>query len=120
MRTLTTAYPGRSEGSHMALTKGTRVRFTSNSLGVINPENPYRFLEWHVGTGDEGRYLAPDPRSTVDDWHSVEVERDGKTYIVPCHRSMFEPVKTAEEKAALRKQSDILNGFAADALRKLS
>lgn len=74
--------------------RGDKVRFTSESLGVLDPENLYRFRgDWHVGPEDVGTYLAPDPSGEKQDWHSVEVERDGETGIVPVHESMFEVIE---------------------------
>jgi hypothetical protein len=71
--------------------QGQRVRFTRESLGVVDPDSARAaFLDWHVGTEDVGTYERPDHRADFEGWHIVTVERDGQIFIVPVHASMIE------------------------------
>lgn len=70
---------------------GDRVRFTANSLGVIDPENPYKFAEdTAVVEGDEGVVREAHPH--VEGWWLVDVEIDGTTWECPIHTSHAEVI----------------------------
>lgn len=67
--------------------EGETVRFTANSLGTVTSPEAWRF-EGAVVKGDTGAYAGPHP--SIDHWHLVTVEEDGRTLYVPLHRSQFE------------------------------
>lgn len=78
--------------STTTLEPGARVRFTADNLGVIDNENARGFVsDVLVHHDDEGtvrglhRYL--------DGWLYIDVEVDGRAYIVPVHASHVEAVR---------------------------
>lgn len=77
------------------IAKGTRVRFTSKSLGLLDHEAATKFEPETVGFGDEGVYDSP---HHLRDWHVIEVEvtsedNENRCLICPCHRSHFEVIE---------------------------
>lgn len=65
---------------------GTRVRFLSDALGVIDPSQPgMKFTEHVVSNGDEGAVLAA---TMPDGWLAVEPDNHPNMY-VPVHPSMI-------------------------------
>jgi hypothetical protein len=118
-----------TKGAAMATTygyeEGDTVRFTRGPLGVTDPDDVTRFIEdWTVGKGNVGTYLAKSTVESHDDWHEVAVVHvDGRKGMVPVHDSMIElaPAPLSDEtKAALKRQQETLDGFAARTLRRLT
>jgi hypothetical protein len=68
--------------------KGTKVKFTVNSLGVMEDINDYGFQPETVGTEDVGTYVGPHPK--VEDWYVIAVNLGGRDMFVPCSEGMFE------------------------------
>lgn len=67
---------------------GDRVRFTADSLGLIDPNSSaYRFRDETVGKGDEGEILRVD---LPDGWLAVYVAEYPGCF-VPVHPGMIEP-----------------------------
>lgn len=75
-----------------ATERGTKVRFTSKSLGVLSADGRGFNPDIKVGEGDEGRYAEHKPVGTEQDWHLCTIERDGAIYVVPVHSSHFEVI----------------------------
>lgn len=69
----------------------TTVRFTAGSLGLISPEDPYKFARETASAGEEGELVEPAdyPVSVPEGWVLVKV---GDLY-APVHPSMIEPVE---------------------------
>lgn len=72
--------------------EGTKVRFTSNQLGLMTNVMNHYFEPEVANKGDEGTYLRPHP--TIPDWHVIQVKVDGRSedFFAPVHESMFEEV----------------------------
>lgn len=73
---------------------GARVRFTTNSLGLLEHPSDSRFQPEHADEGDEGTYRGPHP--TLGRWHLVDVEVDGRKLIAPVGLEHFELVEGAD------------------------
>ena len=87
--------------------QGQRVRILSESLGVLDPDNGYRFHpDVHVHAGDECRYSEP---GQADGWHHLTYALGGTVYVVPVGLGMIEPAdddKAARSDGTPRKVGD--------------
>jgi hypothetical protein len=72
----------------MTFKPGDRVRFTAESLGVIDPSDPHHFMDVIVKAGDEGEILTYDDQMP-DGWLAVRADAAPNGY-VPVHPSMIE------------------------------
>lgn len=73
----------------------SRVRFTTDSIGLVTRDEPYRFVEPIVGTGDEGELIAPPPFPVPDGWLVVRVPMDFVDQWGDSHDALFAPVDPA-------------------------
>jgi len=73
------------------IAEGTKVRFTRGPLGALDEYVEDRsFSDALFHEGDTGRYQGIHPE--LSEWHLIEAKLKSVSYIVPCHRSMFEVV----------------------------
>jgi hypothetical protein len=75
----------------MALTPGTRVRFTIGPLGSMPKDRatPGKFTARDYAEGETGTVSVPMPD---DDWYAVTPDDDA-TVFVPVHTSMVEVIQ---------------------------
>lgn len=70
---------------------GTQVRFTRDSLGVIDPAMPHRFTDQVVGPSDTGTVSDLAAYGTDREWFYVEVNGDPEA-LVPVTDDMVEAI----------------------------
>lgn len=72
---------------------GDKVIITAKGpLGVLDPDSHRRAFHPTIvlHQGDVATYISGDPEMVgVEDWHLVEVERDGHLYLAPVGADMF-------------------------------
>ncbi len=72
---------------------GTRVRFTAESLGMIDPSaSGTQFVEETLGPNDEGEVVTQ-PGQMPEGWVAVRPDRFPQ-YLAPVHPRMIEPLRT--------------------------
>jgi hypothetical protein len=71
---------------------GTRVRFTADNLGALDPNGSVRF-EGTVSKGETGVVADWEPGPMLSDWIGVTPD-DHHDWLVPVHPSMIELVPT--------------------------